>query len=319
MDTTKILKLYDDQLLKEAQFSILSSIFDSIMSDVKNTIATTSENPVTSVLQFFAEAYISYKFGFIWGIATAILDKAFGINIRNVLEVAKSVMSNFLSTKSPESIRPDADGKTITTSILNRVGLTQDEQNETFDQLESKASLNLSIIKQADVKTFWGQKLSIYSILSTIIIAILKGFAISVAGGTIVKQIQKTTPPTTTQPSQIGLNITTGTSSSFGDKQYTNDADQEGYGNKAWYIVLNGNFSNTIMDWVEKVYPNMPDDSYRNITTNLNKHIPTLYKTFKEWNIPTEFKDGARIRVPNQYKNIKQIVDTFLALFQKGS
>lgn len=317
-----LLKKYN-KIEKEAQImSVLSSIVDSIVQDVQKSIKETGQNPVTAIGQFLLEGYIATKFGFAWTVVVLILDKVFNVNVKTVLDTIKSTLVPFVSQKDPNSINPESDSNTLTDSVLSKLNINKDQADAPIDDLADEAKTKLSSTEYQITKTAGLLSFSFGAIIKTIIKALLKGFAISTAGGAIVSQIKKTpdatTPvePSTVKPARNSLLNYVGQPSGFGTKTYTNDADIEGYGNKLWQEPIDSNFSNTFMNWIESVYPNMPDHIRKVLSKNFDKGIKVFYDIFKDWNLAQDLNSSStKMRIPSKYKSIKQIVDEFLSMF----
>lgn len=315
----------NNEIVKSA--NIGGEIADVLVNSIKGLIDP--NNIVASILQLGLEGIIAAKFGFLWGIVASVLDKVFGINVKNLLKLITGNVGNFIkanpdiSQLSPGTI--DSISSQITNATLSTAGIDNKDANVPIQQLtdklnETNASINFGIVKDAQLASKLAS-LSIGGIVKAIIAALLRGAAASASVVAVQQSDNKIAPkdsvisPSKTDRINNKILSMVGKPSGKGEVYHKNDASKESdEGDNAWFITSSGNFSKTLYNWIVGIYPNMPENIENKVYDNFAKITQPLRKLFIEYNQDINIdSSGEYIRVPKEFKTQKQIVDTILA------
>ncbi len=316
---------------------------DMLTNSIKDLIDP--NNIVTSILQLGLEGLIGAKFGFMWSIFVTVLDKVFGINVKNLFKLITGNVGGFLKSSpdiaSMSSGTLDAVASKLTNATLSTAGIDSNNANIPIQTLaekstEATAMLTAGIIKDAQAAGFLA-KLSIGSLIKSIITALLRGAAASMSVSAVQQSGNLSNKPatndeqvggsgsssgntTSTMPAQR-LNPTksvlkrVGNPSGKGEVSHVNDASiNDDAGNKSWYITSSGNFTKTMFNWVVAIYPDMPENIETKIYDNFIKAARPVRDLFSKWNSGIDIDSPKEyIRVPSNFTTQKQIVDTILS------
>ena len=210
---TKLINRANEIIIKEA-FD-----FSSIENALKDTVSKLI-NPhdiVGSISQILFEGLIIAKFGPLWGLFTAVLDKGFNINIESVYRTVINLFKSHISTTQVTAENAESSAADLANKAAQQLGITSDKASQTSieDVLSAgpeKAAmyykLEEQLIKQANSKNIiktssllgFASGGFITSILKMLFKALLMGSLASLVGGAIVGGIRGNSNPA--QPTQ---------------------------------------------------------------------------------------------------------------------
>lgn len=328
----------------------LSSVFGALSKAVSGMI---DKNDIAgSILQIIADGLITMYGGVWWGLASAILNYGFGINIKTVWTALKRVFTSFFKSGKAQSVTPanlDSVADGLTKQTMSLIPLPEDKADKPLAEIFEESPEILStgsyynngeLVKVAfGIGTIAGwigeltTKGFFDDLLENTIKALLKGAGVGIVGSSAAKGLglggggsagttstalpPDTSVPPTTQGKKIDVMRYIGTPSGKGQSEYANDADENGDGEKMWMLPNNtGTFEELMFGWFEKIYSNCPTNLKSIIYKNFNQAAATVRKQFEKFNANTDIDSvGAYIRVPNNFTNVKQIVDSILSIF----
>ena len=323
----------------------LSSVFSSLTNAVSTVI---DKNDVAgSILQIIADGLIVMYGGIWWGIASAVLNYGFGINVKSIWVALRRVFSYFFKSGKAETLSQstvDSTADDLSKRTLSLLPIPDDQANRPLaDIFEEKPEILSNATYHQDgqiVKVAFG----LGTILGWIGKLTTKGFfgdllkntikAILVAIVTVMgvkkgKEILQPTKPgegatgalptnTSVPPTLPGKEMDIlhylGQPSGKGETVYANDADENGDGERMWMLPNNvGDFNQFMFSWFQIIYHNCPANLQGIIEKYFSLAAKRIKQAFEKFNPDTDInQQGAYIRVPNNFTNIKQIIDNIL-------
>ena len=318
----------NDQLVVEALD--LSSILSTLTNAVANVI---DKNDIAgSILQIIADGVIVMYGGIWWGLASAILNYGFGINIKTVWAALKRIFSSFFKSGKADTVTPgtlDSTSENLANQTMSLISLPDDKASKPISELiEENPEIATSACRNENgeiIKTAFGlgtilgwigkltTKGFFGDLLKNTIKALLAGAGIGVATATGVSVIKQnlpaatntglppsvSVPPTITPPigqyKQPAINIQKyiGNPSGKGEKTYANDADKDGSGTRMWILPNNvGSFEEFMFSWFENIYPDCPENLARTIESNFAKATSQIKRALEEFNINKNIDDA---------------------------